>query len=290
MDIFAWELPLGPMWLFNISALAFLWFILKTSRGKGWWGEFALHYLGLKLLDKSIYTTVSDFYLQRPDGRGTTQLDHVVVSKFGIFVIETKNMKGKIYGRAASRQWTQYIGRGNFKFQNPIHQNKLHIDALAKELELPADKFHNLVFFLGVCTLKNEDRPKTVMTHGLLPVIKGFTDELLDAETVTSLVDRLREIQRVTNNRATRMAHIAAIKGRQEAGSSNGRRGGFAAADVSPMEVGLGEISAEATADKTCPRCGAPMVLRRAKRGENRGNQFWGCSSYPKCRLIQPCD
>ncbi|WP_232209291.1 hypothetical protein ACN2MM_06290 [Alkalilimnicola ehrlichii MLHE-1] len=29
------------------------------------------------------------------------------------------------------------------------------------------------------------------------------------------------------------------------------------------------------------------MVLRTAKRGANAGNQFWGCSGYPKCRAVQ---
>ncbi|MGL4750690.1 MAG: topoisomerase DNA-binding C4 zinc finger domain-containing protein [Shewanella sp.] len=41
-------------------------------------------------------------------------------------------------------------------------------------------------------------------------------------------------------------------------------------------------------ANPLCPRCGNTMVLRTAKRGDNRGNRFWGCSGYPKCRKILP--
>jgi len=33
-----------------------------------------------------------------------------------------------------------------------------------------------------------------------------------------------------------------------------------------------------------CPSCGQPMVLRTSKRGANAGSQFWGCSTYPKCK------
>jgi ssDNA-binding Zn-finger/Zn-ribbon topoisomerase 1 len=33
-----------------------------------------------------------------------------------------------------------------------------------------------------------------------------------------------------------------------------------------------------------CPKCGAKMILRTATRGENKGNKFWGCSQFPKCR------
>lgn len=46
--------------------------------------------------------------------------------------------------------------------------------------------------------------------------------------------------------------------------------------------------------EKCCPKCESPMVLRTAKKGENAGGQFWGCSTYPKCRCTiqvakQPC-
>jgi len=35
-----------------------------------------------------------------------------------------------------------------------------------------------------------------------------------------------------------------------------------------------------------CPKCGSEMVLRTAKRGDNQGGKFWGCSRYPECRGI----
>jgi restriction system protein len=42
----------------------------------------------------------------------------------------------------------------------------------------------------------------------------------------------------------------------------------------------------------TCPKCSSPMVRRRVKSGANAGQEFWGCSTYPKCRGIVPihCD
>ena len=39
-----------------------------------------------------------------------------------------------------------------------------------------------------------------------------------------------------------------------------------------------------------CPKCGADMVLRTAKKGRNAGSRFWGCSAYPNCRAIAPLD
>ncbi|MCY4519008.1 MAG: topoisomerase DNA-binding C4 zinc finger domain-containing protein [Acidimicrobiaceae bacterium] len=50
-----------------------------------------------------------------------------------------------------------------------------------------------------------------------------------------------------------------------------------------------GRVDSAATADAAefpCPRCGSAMVRRVAKRGENEGNEFWGCSTFPKCRSI----
>ena len=45
---------------------------------------------------------------------------------------------------------------------------------------------------------------------------------------------------------------------------------------------------AEAEGDTQCPRCGSPLVLRTARRGPNAGSEFYGCSSFPKCRYIRP--
>lgn len=45
-------------------------------------------------------------------------------------------------------------------------------------------------------------------------------------------------------------------------------------------------VQSESTTTPTCPKCGAPMVLRTATKGVNAGNQFWGCSKYPVCKGI----
>ncbi|WP_350617509.1 nuclease-related domain-containing protein, partial [Pseudomonas sp. HY7a-MNA-CIBAN-0227] len=74
--------------------------------------------------------------LPLPNG-GSTQIDHVIVSIYGIFVIETKNYKGWIFGNEKQRQWTQAFPNGRkYKFQNPLRQNYLHIKTLADLLEL----------------------------------------------------------------------------------------------------------------------------------------------------------
>ena len=39
--------------------------------------------------------------------------------------------------------------------------------------------------------------------------------------------------------------------------------------------------------DRLCPRCGNQLVLRTSKKGEHVGSQFYGCSSFPKCKYIE---
>lgn len=36
--------------------------------------------------------------------------------------------------------------------------------------------------------------------------------------------------------------------------------------------------------DNSCPKCGSELILRVAKQGVNRGNEFYGCSGHPKCK------
>ena len=82
---------------------------LRRPKVKGRIGETIVSVGALKRLDPKIYRVFNDVVLPRPDGKGTTQIDHVVVSPFGIFVIETKNYGGWIFGDEDSRYWTQTI-------------------------------------------------------------------------------------------------------------------------------------------------------------------------------------
>lgn len=54
-------------------------------------------------------------------------------------------------------------------------------------------------------------------------------------------------------------------------------------------EVQKGEIQLRnRLSENVCPKCGAKMVLRTAKKGQNSGEKFWGCSAFPKCKAIKP--
>ena len=47
-----------------------------------------------------------------PSGQGTTQIDHILVSPGGVFLIETKDMNGWVFGNPGQKQWTQSFAAG----------------------------------------------------------------------------------------------------------------------------------------------------------------------------------
>jgi len=81
-------------------------------------------------LDSEHYKVLDDLMLPSRGNTNTTQIDHIVVSDFGIFCIETKSYSGWIFGHAQQQHWTQVIYRYKKKFYNPLRQNYAHIKAV----------------------------------------------------------------------------------------------------------------------------------------------------------------
>ena len=203
------------MWLALVFAILLPVFKeLWGAKVKGWAGEKMVSHLGLRKLDASIYQVFDDLYLPRPDGQGTTQLDHVVVSPFGVFVVETKNYQGWIFGSEKQKDWTQSIYKKKHRFQNPLHQNDLHVRALAGLLGLDRRIFHSVVFFIGDCTFKTE-LPGNVLNRGLRSYIEGFQSPLLEQAEANRCAERLRELAQTTDRRSAARAHVKGIRDRR---------------------------------------------------------------------------
>src|SRR5262245_33104530 len=81
----------------------------------------------LSNLDSAHYKILNDLMLPSLGNTDMTQIDHVLVSTYGIFVIETKSYSGWIFGNAYQQHWTQVIYRFRKKFYNPLRQNYVHI-------------------------------------------------------------------------------------------------------------------------------------------------------------------
>lgn len=257
---------------------------IKTPRFKGMVGETFIN-LGIRLfLGKREYHLLNNVTLPTP--QGTTQIDHVIVSRFGLFVIETKNIKGWIFGNPAHKSWTQQLYRRRHTFQNPLRQNYLHLMTLKSLLGLADHQLHSIIYFIGDCTFKTP-MPDNVMNRGLIRYIKSKNTQVLTPAEVTRVIDTIQR-GRLAANWQTHKQHVAQLKARH---SEVPRLPlSVAAMPVVNQVVNAAPTITESLtqANPLCPRCGNPMVLRTAKRGDNRSNRFWGCSSYPTCRGITP--
>ena len=184
---------------------------LKSSF-KGFLGETVINVAMWLKLEKDLYHRLNGITLPRDNG-GSTQIDHIIVSVYGIFVIETKNYKGWIYGSENQRQWTQSFPNGSkFKFQNPLRQNYLHIKTLADLLGLELSYFHSMIAFIGECELKTRDElPEHVLTSGMVSYVKKKRDKILTEDEVKSIVEQI-ESNRFSKSWRTNRKHKAYLK------------------------------------------------------------------------------
>ncbi|MDD5395553.1 MAG: NERD domain-containing protein [Thiothrix sp.] len=226
---------------------------------KGWLGEAALSVAKKIALNGDIYREVNNVTIATANG--TTQIDHIIVSRYGIFVIETKNMEGWIFGAEAQPKWTQSFRKSKFQFQNPLHQNFRHIKALEEFLGLPPSMFHSIVCFVGeTCKLKTE-LPDNVICGGPFGYIKAKIEVLLPDAQIVEIVEAIKTGMRPKNflglsTRETKQEHLASLKDRH-------------------------------SSTTTCPKCGGELILRTIKKGEKSGQQFYGCGKFPACRYMR---
>jgi hypothetical protein len=144
-----------------------------------------------------------------PFQNGTTQIDHILVATKGVFVIETKNYSGWIFGDESSKQWTQVIYRAKSKFQNPIHQNNLHVKAIQELLDfLPKEQIHSIVVFAGSAVFKSPIPKGVVYQNQLVSHINTFQDAVISGNRLEFCVGRL-ECKRYEVTKKTDLEHRA---------------------------------------------------------------------------------
>jgi restriction system protein len=233
--------------------------ILKTPFVKGAFGEFQVNVIAKLRLDKETYHLIKNVTLPTLDG--TTQIDHVIVSRYGVFVIETKNMKGWIFGDPQQKIWTQRIYRHTTKFQNPLLQNYKHTQTLQAALELQPDKVFSLVVFIGDSDFKTPMPENVVYAGGYIRFIKSKRRPILSDLEVLDICKKI-ESGRLAPSIKTQINHSKHVKS-------------------------ILEQKQQRQDDNACPKCGQPMVLRTVRSGSNEGNEFWGCSGFPKCRMVR---
>ncbi len=244
----------------NIASSPWYWVILGLcilvsficlkygSKITGWFGE-KWTKDALDSLDKDKYIVLNDIMIKTKDF--THQIDHRVLSKYGIFVIETKQYNGYIKCSKYDKKWVRYIkGKAPIYYTNPIRQNYGHVKAICELLNISEDKVLNIV-----CIPSNNVRLEIEhdgeLTTGLTinDKITSYKEEIIDN------VDELKEKIVINNivDKEVRKKHNERIQSLKEFYD-----------------------------DKTCPLCGGKLKLRTGKYGN-----FFGCSNYPKCKYTR---
>ena len=147
------------LWLLIIAAGVLELFMLKI---KGYFGEKSVA-LMLSSFDETKYKVINNIMLQVGDK--TTQIDYVVVSNYGVFVIETKNYKGWITGNEFDDYWRQTIYKRKEKLYKTIRQNYGHIQSLKEVLsDMPDINYISIVTFTTKADLKVKAKSDVVYT------------------------------------------------------------------------------------------------------------------------------
>lgn len=246
---------MSTIWKFNIAIwlldlvliIISLFFVVKI---RGWIGETTVK-RRLKKLPPDEYKVINNLLL--PYKNTTTQIDHVVVSLYGIFVLETKYMKGSIYGNEKDHDWTKYSHGRKMKFRNPFHQNYGHLMGLVELSGLQKDIFTSMVIFVGKPKLKIETGNRIYSEKDFIEYITGRKNVVLDKDEMCETYEIFCNAN--VDSLKNRKKHVADIKDR-------------IAENEAKIDNGI------------CPHCGGKLVARNGKYGP-----FYGCSNYPKCRF-----
>lgn len=241
--------------LFIFFIVASVTFRIFQPKIKGYLGEKGVATI-LSFLPSDKYKIINDILIKSNDR--TIQIDHLVISIYGIFVIETKNYKGRITGSDNSEYWTKNVFGNKYKFYNPIKQNKAHILALNKQLGIRLNDFIPIIAFSNGADLRVNTAYNVIYTTQLNRLIKEYTDIKFSENDIQNLCEKISSLN-IVSPRA-RKQHILEVKNTIETKQCLIQQG-------------------------ICPRCGHRLVLRNGKYGD-----FFGCSNYPKCKFTKPLE
>lgn len=227
---------------------------LLNYKNAGQFGEFSIEYA---LKNDNIYgeyIVMKNAYI--PMQGKHTEVDIILLHEKGIFVFESKNYSGSIFGKLKDLNWVQILSNNNkYAFYNPIKQNETHIFALAKFLKLPKKAFTSYVVFSQRCKLK--EVPKStdkIIILRINKMLKHLRKVLKERETIYTTEQlkgfekKLRPCTKVSKK--VKKAHVKRITKKYQT--------------------------------KKCPLCGKQLVKRTGMHGD-----FMGCKGYPKCRYTR---
>lgn len=235
-------------WTLIIICAIFIFICLKYgNKIIGWFGELWTKQ-ALNRLDIHKYIVLNDIMIE-VSGK-THQIDHIVISRYGIFVIETKQYNGYIKGDRYDNKWVRYIkGREPIYYTNPIRQNYGHVKAICELLNISEDKVFNIVCISSNAKLNIKHDGEVTRNYEIYDKITSYKEEIIDN---IELISNKINIHNIVD-KDKRKSHIESI-------------------NINKKEYG----------NNTCPKCGGKLVERISKYGK-----FMGCENYPRCKYTK---
>ena len=231
--------------------LSIISLILSSNKMKGVLGEYRVSRRLNKLASRYEGKVFNDVIIPGDNNR-TSQIDHILITPYGVYVIETKNVAGKIYGKEDDQYWTQSLafGRTKNKLYNPVKQNFTHIYRLKELLETKVH-LESIVVFINA-DISDVDSEAVYTLKELKRLISKKSEKKYTSKQVEAVYQEIKEYKDnpVTSSRG----HIKEIKDMQRAVEHN-----------------------------ICPRCGGKLITRTNEEGK----EFLGCENYPKCKFIK---
>lgn len=205
-----------------------------------------------------------------PHGNGSTQIDHIIVSKRGIFVVETKHYSGWIFGEENDKYWTQTFTRSKHQFQNPIRQNYKHLLAIREIIgTLPNNTFFSSIVFTGTAKFKTLT-PKNVFTSKQLIETIKEAPEIINKEQMMACIGKI-EHARYEMTKETDIDHQNYLT----------KKFGKKVKPTSSTDTTINKLNdSPVKVTKTpCIKCG--------NEGSKKDNEYWTCDLFPKCITAQ---
>lgn len=204
----------------------------------------------LSSLPRDKYIVLDNILLETD--RGTTQIDHVIVSIYGVFVIETKNYHGTIIGSRTGENWIHKLHGRNYTIYNPFMQNHGHIMSLQRILNIPLNKFIGIVVFVQACNVEGDATQCVIHSSQLIGVINQFNRVILSVQEMNILATIIAKNSH--NGFWDRVNHVVNTQEKIRMKEKQVRQG-------------------------ICPKCYGTLVQKNGKFG-----LFLGCSNYPNCK------
>ncbi|MDE6835897.1 MAG: NERD domain-containing protein [Muribaculaceae bacterium] len=286
---------IGAVIVWGVVVLARLRHAMRLRR-KGKAGERMVSKT-LRQLKRKDNIVINDLMLPAPGGK-TSQIDHIVISRRGIFVIETKSHAGRISGSEHGQYWQQHLSSSSKTFYNPLLQNASHIRAVRRILpDVDPSLFISVILFTEAWRMDIR-ADEIIEPRGILPdrhIARTFLPSeerkrrwwrfgkevrLDERQRVLSLEELIPEINRrkrvLDREEIAELAEKIYAANITERGNERQHRE-YARETSRNINAGIRR--------GVCPRCGGRLIVRKSKTGE-----FVGCENYPECRFTCSID